>query len=207
MTLEGKKCSTCKKIKSLSEFYAYVRKSTGKLEVACSCKLCKNKYSIEHARRNRDHRNKVRQAWRYRTGRQTPAKDNPMCSDWLGNITESILVEAFGAVQRMPPKNPGYDFICKNGYKIDAKASCLYNQRKTWQFDIHENKTADYFICIGFDNRESMTPTKVWLIKGELINDKKCIAMGQHSKYDIYLYDIDKIGKICDIKKMEANLN
>lgn len=199
---EYKECRICHETKSISEFYSNVRKDTGWRSTESICKMCKNKYAANWAKENRDSINARRKAWRYRTGENRPPDQNHECSLWLGNIAESILMEAFGAIERMPPGNRGYDFICKNGYKIDAKSSCLLKKAKVWQFDINKNDIADYFICLGFDNRKSLIPTKVWLIKGELVRGRMCIAMGKHkSKWDVYLRDINKIQNICNIKK------
>ena len=41
-------------------------------------------------------------------------------------IAERALSGFFDNIQRMPYGNPGYDFICGKGFKIDAKASCLH---------------------------------------------------------------------------------
>ena len=78
----------------------------------------------------------------------------------------------------MPNNNPGFDFICNKGYKIDVKSSVLLKGGKRdknlgWSFAINKNKIADYFLLIGFDNREDLNPLKLWLIPGNILNEQK----------------------------------
>ena len=87
-------------------------------------------------------------------------------SQYLGiTVTEKVLSKVFPKVKRMPYGNPGYDFICGKGFKVDAKAAC-YNQDGFWTFSIRYNKIADYFACLAFDNRSSLKPLHFWLIPG-----------------------------------------
>ena len=106
----------------------------------------------------------------------TSMKINKKCSLFLGcHVAERVLSHVFKDTQRMPIHNPGFDFICNKGHKIDSKASCL-RKNNTYQFAINQNKIADYFLCIGFDNRESLNPQYIWLIKGdEMLWDNKML--------------------------------
>jgi hypothetical protein len=88
---------------------------------------------------------------------------------YLGtHIAERVLSKVFTNVKRMPYSNPGFDFICRNGYKIDVKCSCLHRDdyKGYWQFTIRKNKVADYFLLLAFDNRKDLNPKHIWLIKG-----------------------------------------
>ena len=97
----------------------------------------------------------------------TSMKINKNCSIFLGcTVAERILSHVFKDVQRMPIRNKGFDFICNKGHKIDSKASCL-NDDNIYMFDIKHNKIADYFLLIGFDDRENLNPQHIWLIKGD----------------------------------------
>jgi len=88
---------------------------------------------------------------------------NKKCSMFLGcHVAERVLGYVFKNVERMSFNNPGYDFICNKGKKIDVKSTCLYNNH--YIFIINYNKIADYFLCIGFDNRENLNPQHIWLI-------------------------------------------
>ena len=106
----------------------------------------------------------------------TSMKINKKCAQFLGvHVAERVLSHVFKDVERMPIHNPGFDFICNKGYKIDSKASCL-NKNDVYTFVIKKNKTADYFLCIGFDNRENLNPQHIWLIKGdEMLWDNKML--------------------------------
>jgi len=96
---------------------------------------------------------------------QTQWKD---CGIFLGcHVAERVLSYVFKDVKRMPYGNKGFDFICNKGFKIDSKASCLLKKRNNYSFAIRNNKIADYFLCIGFDNRENLNPQHIWLIKGD----------------------------------------
>ena len=94
---------------------------------------------------------------------------NKDCALFLGyHVAERVLSYVFKDVQRMSVNNPGFDFICNKGYKIDVKSSCLYN-KNSYNFNIGNNKIADYFLLIGFDNRENLNPQHIWLIKSNEI--------------------------------------
>jgi len=95
-------------------------------------------------------------------------KINKDCGVFLGcHVAERILSHVFKDVDRMPYGNKGFDFICNKGYKIDSKSSCL--RHDIYWFQIKHNKIADYFLCIGFDNREDLNPQHIWLIKSDEI--------------------------------------
>lgn len=98
------------------------------------------------------------------------AATNPSCGLYLGVvIAEQLLAEVFDNVEQMPPRNPGFDFICGGGYKIDVKSSCIRSNGR-WSFHINGNTTADYFLCVAFDNRNDLNPVHLWLIPGRDIN-------------------------------------
>lgn len=164
--------------------------------------------------------------YRYDTDRYS---FRPLCKDcnrkhssvYLGiTVTEKVLSKVFTNVQRMPYRNHGYDFICGKGFKVDAKASCLtiptYNC-SMWMFFINYNKTADYFACLAFDNRASLTPLHFWLIPGTALlpwgrGSKKTVRKAQDSNYisispktldkwKDYEKPIDKVLTSCNIMK------
>jgi len=122
----------------------------------------------------------------------TSIKINKKCSQFLGcHVAERVLSHVFKDVERMPNGNVGYDFICNKGFKIDVKSSCLH-KNDTYTFSIRENKIADYFLCIGFDNRVNLNPQHIWLIKGNLINEiftltipNNINGLTKYSKYEL----------------------
>ncbi len=97
--------------------------------------------------------------------------ENKSCSSFLGvHIAERVLSYVFESVTRMPYGNKGYDFICKKEHKIEVKSSCLTKDKRFfydfWYFSIKQNKIADYFLLLAFDNRTDLNPQHIWLIKG-----------------------------------------
>ncbi|MDD3474267.1 MAG: hypothetical protein PHP08_00005 [Candidatus Dojkabacteria bacterium] len=108
----------------------------------------------------------------HRLGISQPYDENEDCSLWLGiYIAERLLPEIFEEPKMMPRSNKGYDAICRLGYKIDVKSSCLlnYGHSDHWHYGLTKNKTADYFIMFAFDNRKTLNLLHIWLIKGEEI--------------------------------------
>jgi hypothetical protein len=134
------------------------------------------------------------------------------CTMFLGTyIAEKILSEIFENVTTLPPNNPDFDFICKNGFKIDCKSSCLHKKGdvlRTWEFQIRHNMIADYFLCLAFDNRENLEPMHVWLIPGYLVNDHIGIGISDTTraltKWSKYELPIDQVKYRCDAMK-DAN--
>lgn len=109
----------------------------------------------------------------------TSMRINKKCGMFLGcHVAERVLSHIFKDVKRMPYGNIGYDFVCNKGFKIDVKSACL-NKNNAYSFTIKYNDIADYFLLIGFDNRESLNPQQLWLISGNetLHNNKK---MNEH---------------------------
>lgn len=202
MTL--KHCNGCDEDKELSEFnFNKSGKRIGK--PLSQCKNCLNlkssiwyKVNIKKAKATRSawqksnpdkiklandtwhnaNREKVRKSGRessYRHGAK-PASENKSCATYLGCvIAETVLSHEFPGFKRMPNGNPGYDYVCPKGYKIDVKSGCkqCYNYvTDSWYFSINKNKAPSFFLCIAWDNRESLNPAHLWLIPGWLVNEK-----------------------------------
>lgn len=134
--------------------------------------------------------------------------ENKECTSYLGvhitehDIAENILNSIYKNVVRMPYGNPGYDFICDN-YKIDAKSSCILNNRNSWKFNIKRNIITDYFLCIAFDNREYLNPMHIWLIPGHILNHLvgATISLSTLDKWSEYERNINDVILCCDIMK------
>lgn len=135
-----------------------------------------------------------------------PFNENKECTQYLGiHVAERVLSHVFKDVQVMPMHNPGYDVICNQGKMIDIKSSC---QRKngSWAFHIERNTTADFFLCLAFDNREDLNPLHVWLISGNNLNHLTTAAISEDAihKWDEHRLDISKIYECCDAMRAEA---
>ena len=163
------------------------------------CKSCDNERKRQWAKANPE-KVKVIQIRSRRKQGMHPFNKNKKCSLYLGvHIAEQILSQAFKNVQRMPYGNPGFDFICNKGYMVDVKGSCL-NKDGAWCFNIRHNITADYFLCLAFDNREDLNPLHAWLIPGSKLNHliKTTIRLGTIYKWDDYRLDVTKVAMCCD---------
>lgn len=171
------------------------------------CRSCGIEYAREYRRINRARINKRHiELCCAKTSRlpMSKSKNSPL---FLGvYVAESILSHVFGAVQRMAPNFPGYDFICGKGYKIDCKSACLSNTKLRvpgWNFYIGRNGAPDYFICLAFDDRTSLSPQHVWIIPSEDVNTKKSFIISQNTlhKWKRYEHPLDDILSICNIMR------
>lgn len=168
--MEGTKtCTGCKREKPLDEFPPL---KGGKFGRSSRCRQCLAEHASEI---------------NHRTGRHMPYTENKHCAFYLGvHIAEGVLAASFQNVKRMPITNPGYDFVCGKGYKIDVKSACKRypaHQAPGWMFLLRKNTIADYFLCLAFDSRESLNPEHVWLIPGEEVNSKTGIWMTDGALY------------------------
>lgn len=134
-----------------------------------------------------------------------PFYENKECALFLGvHVAERVLSHVFKDVERMPMNNPGYDFICNRGKKIDSKSSCIHKDKccgsVSWSFVINHNTTADFFLCLAFDNREDLTPLHAWLIPRSKVNHLAglSISEGMIHKWNVYRLDLSKISTCCD---------
>lgn len=132
--------------------------------------------------------------------------ENRDCGVFLGvHVAERVLSKVFKGVERMPYHNRGFDFICSRGKKIDVK-SATYSTRNgsvRWQFYIRKNTIADFFLCIAFDNRDELTPLHMWLLPGDVVNDKSKASITNTAldKWDEYRIPIDKTVECCNEMK------
>jgi len=140
------------------------------------------------------------------TGRRRPMREAKDCASYLGiHVAERVLSKFFGHIERMPPNNPGYDFVCGKGFKIDCKSACICfinHKYPTWKININKNELPDFFLCIGFDNREDLTPLHVWLIPGADVNMFEGIGISNTekslAKWSKYERPLDKVLFCCE---------
>jgi hypothetical protein len=225
MALETKHCNGCGEDKELSEFNII---KSGRMEGKphTPCRECSNANAKKRYHLNSDkmikqaciyqklHPEKSREANRkssYRRGVR-PASENKSSSQYLGCVVaETVLSNEFLGFKRMLNCNPGYDYDCPKGFKIDVKSSCRrhpLNSHECWTFRINKNSVADYFLCIAFDNRKSLTPEHIWLIPGDVVNGKfiLCITDLTNSlaKWVQYERSLDNVIKCC--KKLKGEV-
>lgn len=166
------------------------------------CRTCSSSKSRKWSKTNPDKNTAKTTRYRRRNGVKSIA-ENKGCPSYLGvYVAERVLSNVFKNVERMPNNNLGYDFICNNGFLIDVKASTT-RERGDWLFTINQNKIADYFLCIAFDNRTNLTPLHLWLIPGGVLNHLKSagIAISTFPKWARYEHPVDRLIKCCDALK------
>lgn len=156
-------------------------------------------------------RSKDRLAYNHRIGQNLPMGENKKCATYLGiHIAERVLSTVFKNTARLPIGAPGGDFLCEKGFLIDVKSACLHlspgNCTSHWVFQIGKNNVADYFLCMGFDDRESLTPLHVWLIPGNIINKKVMLYISNGKiglkRFSEYERSLDEVINCCE--KMRA---
>lgn len=204
-------CAGCKETKSLNDFnFRKSGKEAGRPLSRCK-KCARAEFKIwwaahpgYSARWNQEHPGySVKRS--HLTGRSRSMELAKDCSIYLGVVVaERALSQFFDHIIRMPIGNPGYDFICGQGYKIDVKSSCLRHRKQgapRWQFTIKENVLADYFLCLAFDSRESLRPMHVWLIsKADLHNRTGVSVTNTHAglaKFLVYERPLDRVLACC----------
>lgn len=117
-----------------------------------------------------EEKKQINRDWHYKNG-SLPMNENKDSAQYLGIIAAErivarhILPVKFGGIEKeMPYGNPGFDFIVVGGYKIDIKATTL-NILKKLSFHTRWNRITDYFLMIGFDDRERLSVIGIWLFK------------------------------------------
>lgn len=155
-------------------------------------------------------------------GIQRPIDEAKDSSSYFGVcIGEKYVSQTFDNPKMMPYGNPGYDWECKNGLKIQHEARCLCRSEYATdgtnpQFKfthIDYNKVADVFILSGWKDRKSLEPLHVWafykddIVRGELfwMRDSLSITniplcLREFEKFEV-TSRLDKLKDMCkDIK-------
>ena len=196
--METKICKDCKVEKPITDFRPY----TNTTKRRTMCRSCENEWNKKYCKEHKVKKNQQNQQRRHLKNITRPFNENKTCPCYLGiHVSENVLSTYFEGVTRMPYGTPGYDFICKRGYMIDVKSACL-SKRPAWQFHIDYNTTANYFLCLGFDNRDSLNPEHIWLIPGEKINHLHGLTITKSdkvlAKWKPYERDLGPVIKQCN---------
>lgn len=207
---QTKFCPGCNEYLPITDF-ARIRSGYMKGYVKSPCKKCSAKWRREWNADNAERLRIYSREYAYRTGKRRPMSKAKDASGYLGvYIAERALSNFFDNITRMPNCNPGFDFLCGRGFKIDVKSSCLSKTKGChggWHFCIKKNKTADYFLCLAFDDRESLNPMHVWLIPGYAVNDLRTIYIPNSDKmfrWNIYERPLDRVLGCCDKIRQEG---
>ena len=115
----------------------------------------------------------------------------------LGLYIEQAIARMFGSVAEVT-NNPGVDFICPNGYKMQVKTSSLSKSKyPSWYFNINENKIVDYFILVAVNHiddidKENFKHVHIWIMKGNVLNYKTGVSISPSRVYKWNEYSIMK---------------
>lgn len=159
-------------------------------------------------------RKKYHKEWYERIGREKaghlPMYKNKLCPSYLGVvIAERLVRHLFDDVETMSMHNPGFDFVCNRGKKIDVKSSSTrFRNGKfpRWIFEINHNNTADFFICVAFDNRTDLNPLHMWMIPGHILSKQGSarISLSTICKWNKWKMDINDAQICCtELKNRE----
>jgi len=159
------------------------------------CKDCFRAWGKEYNQRPdvKRHNAITQREYCWKVGIHSPITERKETSPYLGNLAEEVLSRYFENVVRMPNNNPGFDFICKRGYKIDVKSACLLHandgRSDAWNFHIRKNKIADKFLCIALRDRKSFSAEHIWLIDGQHVSNRKKISIRENSLAEWAAYE------------------
>lgn len=184
----------------------------------------------------------------WENGKRVPMSENEDCSLHFGvfkgeEVVKRYLETIFEYVEHMHPTYRQFDFICRNikqefvdkysqlgieknkEYRIQVKVTSLIDNH--FCFTINYNKNIDFFILIGFDNKDNLNTINMWLIeKEEMIRvgiggtgytlvkawNRKMLNIYMNTKSQMsYIYfkkyelndEIEKLNKICKKFKEE----
>lgn len=124
-------------------------------------------------------------------GRFSAYSDNSECPTYFGQyIEEKYVSQIFDhpvpfefpkdELGRITDNHKPYDYLCKKGLKIKMVSSvCHTSPSKVskvtgdmlpyFEYAIRKNSVPDYYILSAWDNRESLDPLFVWIIKSNEI--------------------------------------
>jgi len=194
-------CRVCKVELTDENWYSSQQKNC-----AYICKECEREHQRLYVAENRDKIN-ARQCLYLKNN--PPKKtglsmsENKECPSYLGvHVNERLLKHYFNDVVMMPFGNPGYDFVCNNGWKIDAKSSATGDKGR-WKFLINHNTTADYFFCVAYDNRKDLNIIHIWMLPGNEFNHMSTASISKNTvhKWTKYEKPIDEMMMCCNDMK------
>ena len=151
----------------------------GALKKSIKSANCKNikEYQNKCAQNDgfEDRNEKIRY-WKHKAGICLPKEFNEDCSVHFGDFTENLMIQTFEDPIKMPYGNPGFDWKCKNGDKIDNKGICLMCRGYSpyFAFPIRCNNIADVFILSCWDDRNSLNPLHIFAFhKNDIVRGRK----------------------------------
>lgn len=172
------------------------------------CKDCVKEYNKTYYKNHREKIIKQNQKYRYKHDIHRMAK-NKDCSSYLGcYINERILRHVMPNAILMGNCNPGFDLVCGKGHLVDAKSSTLRHQKNGyphWHFCIKQNKIPNYFLLTAYKDRESLEIMHMWLIPGNVINDKMSVSISISTIHKWDAYKIDHTDALSCVNQLKAS--
>jgi len=208
-------CRVCGVELTDENWYPSFQKRGSRLCKECNIEKCRLYYEANKDKVNaRHHLQYINNPEKYKTmviknkrkNGILPFDENEKCSSYFGiNVVERALRNVYTDVQRMPMNNPGYDFVCNKGKKVDSKGACIRKNRNNWEFNIRRNTIPDYFCCIAFDNREDLNPLHMWMLPGDKFNHLMTASISPNTldKWSEYEKPVDELITCCNaIRKL-----
>ena len=181
------------------------------------CKKCNGEKGRVYREENQEKENEYQRLYRKNNPEKAKASntkqrrkngglsmsENKECSAYIGvYVNERLLKHYFNDVEVMPYGHSNYDFVCNNGWKIDAKSSAT-GDKGYWAFGIKHNTTADYFFCVAYNNRKDKNIIHIWLLPGNKFNHlvSASISKSTVDRWAEYEQPLDKLITCCDSMK------
>lgn len=154
-------------------------------------------------------------------GKHRSMEENKDCPVYFGVcIGEKYVSKTFDNPKMMPYGNPGYDWECKNGLKIQHEARCLCKSdyatdgtNPQFKFThIDYNKVADVFILSGWKDRESLEPLLVLvfkkddIVRGEPFWMRNSLSITNTPKYLREFEKFEVTNRLDKLKEMCKNI-
>ena len=76
------------------------------------------------------------------------------------------------------------------------KRRCFNDGNNGWNFSINHNTVADYFLCIGFMNRDDLIPRHVWLLPQFVCNGKSKLSI-RNTLTNLFKYKQYELDREC----------
>lgn len=142
-----------------------------------------------------------------------PLQESEGCPKYFGEyIAENYIIKTFKDAIPAPINNPGFDWTCNKGLKIQCMSRCLSHNGNWsgWIYAIAYNNIADYFLISAWDNRTDLKPLHIWIFnKNDIVRGEKfwrrtglSITNKPYKLIELCDYEVyDKLEKLIELCK------